>query len=233
MSGGRGRSGGTEPRAGRDGRRDGPGTRAYDVSVSPSPAPFRVARGLAVATVGGAVAVGGHVVAGGTPDLGVGVVAVGLAAAAGCVIASDRAWTAPRLLGALTAIQVAVHGSLWLGASGRNVDPRLAGLADAHAALASAPAHAHASAAGLTPAMLLGHAVALVLAAMLLSRTDSVVLALWELGRAVLGRRPVVRLPRRDVAAASRADLVPGVRRRARALLVSPRRGPPAVLAPC
>ena len=190
------------------------------------PAPFRLARGSIVAVVGLALALAGHALAGGAgmaPDAGT--VLPVLAVVAGCVVAAQRAWTAGRLVVALLAVQVVVHGSAWLSAGGQQVDPRLAGLV-AHSA-----GHRHGAAVALSPGMLAAHAAAVVVAALLLAGVDDAVLTLWTLGRAALGVVPVaagivlgsVVVPATHTAA----------RGRARALLVSPRRGPPALPAPC
>jgi hypothetical protein len=190
------------------------------------PAPFRVARGGTVAAVGLALALAGHALAGGgamAPDAGTALPA--LAVLAGCVVAAQRAWTAGRLVVALLGVQVVVHGSMWLSGGGQQVDPRLAGL------LAQTAAHHHGTAAALTPGMLAAHAAALVVAALLLAGVDDAVLTLWTLGRAALGALPVatgivtgpVVVPVTHAAALGRT----------RVLLVSPRRGPPALPAPC
>jgi hypothetical protein len=187
------------------------------------PAPFRLARGSAVAVVGSALAVAAHVAAGGTAASLLPAFVPALLVLAGCLVAAQRAWTLGRLLLALIAAQVVVHGFLWLSSGAHDVDPRLAGLASFHGT------HVHvAGPAGTT--MLAAHAVAVLVAALLLAGVDDAVLSIWRLGRAVLGIRPVaVLLP-------GRALLGPTFDTRAlprsRALLVSPRRGPPAVLAP-
>jgi hypothetical protein len=187
------------------------------------PAPFRLARGTAVAVVGCALAVTGHVAAGGSAGSVLPALLPAALVLVGCVVAAQRAWTTGRLVLALVATQVVVHGSLWLTSGSHEVDPRLAGLATAQVT------HAHGTAAA-GPAMLAAHAVAVLVAAFLLAGVDDAVLTLWRLGRAVLGVRPsAVTLP-------GRPALVPTTTTRAlprsRALLVSPRRGPPAVPAP-
>jgi len=190
------------------------------------PAPFRVARGCAVAFVGVALAAAAHGAAGGAVLVELPLVIPAAAALAGCVVAAQRAWTLGRLVTALVAVQVVVHGSLWLNAGDRPVDPRLAGLTNPQ----SLHQHAHA-AATTTPAMLAAHAVAVLAAALLLAGVDAAVLTVWALGRAVLGVRPVaVVLP--DGPTAPAATPVP-LRPRDRGLLVSPRRGPPVATAPC
>lgn len=188
------------------------------------PAPFRLARGSAVAVVGLALALAGHALAGGTVGLGAGTVLPAVAVLVGCVAAAQHAWTVPRIVRALVAVQVVVHGALWLTSGAQQVDPRLAALVTA------AGDHHHGSALALTPAMLAAHALAVVVAAVLLAGVDDAVLMLWALGRAVVGRvpagGPIVAGPRVGVLAAETP------RGRTRALLVSPRRGPPARPAP-
>jgi hypothetical protein len=186
-------------------------------------APFRLARGTAVAAVGCALAVTAHVAAGGSAGSVLPALLPAALVLAGCLVAAQRAWTMGRLGLALVATQVVVHGSLWLTSGSHEVDPRLAGLAT------NQVTHAHGTVAA-GPAMLAAHAVAVLVAAFLLAGVDAAVLTLWRLGRAVLGIRPsATTLP-------ARAALVPATTTRAlprsRALLASPRRGPPAVLAP-
>lgn len=188
------------------------------------PTPFRAARGTAVALVGLALAHAAHVLAGGEVVPGVVTLLPVLAVLVGCVVAAGRAWTTPRVLAALAAMQLVVHGSAWVTSGSGSIDPRLA-------PLSSTPVSHHHAAAGLTTGMLGAHVLAVVMAALLLVRVDEVVLRLWQLGRTVLGLRPVaVSLPVAHV-------LVPApeapVVRRDRGLLVSPRRGPPELVAPC
>ena len=189
------------------------------------PAPFRLARGSAVAVVGLVLAVAAHASAGGSVVLPAETVLPAAAVLAGSVAAARRAWTVPRLLLALLAVQVVVHGTLWLSSGSGTVDPRLAGLVTAGAE------HRHGSLAALTPGMLGTHALAVVVAAVLLAGVDEAVLRIWSVGRAVVaGGLTVspVRTVDRLVAA-----LPATPRGRTRALLVSPRRGPPARPAPC
>ena len=187
-------------------------------------APFRLVRGCAVAGVGTALAVGAHVAGGGEGVPVVPVLLPVLALSVGCVVAARRAWTLGRLLLALLALQAVVHGSLWLTSGDHPVDPRLAELATSHAA------HVH-GASSNAPGMLAAHAVAVLVAAGLLAGVDRAVLMLWRLGRAVLGVRPAVApLPSALVV----VPVTPSPSRpRSLAVLVSPRRGPPVLLAPC
>lgn len=189
------------------------------------PAPFRLARGSAVAVVGLALALAGHGLAGGAVAHGAGTLLPAVAVLVGCVVAAQRAWTPGRLVVALLAVQVVVHGSLWLTAGDRSVDPRLAGLA------APAAAHHHGTATALTPGMLAAHAVALAVAGGLLARVDDAVLQIWALGRAVLGALSAATGPVPDAAAVP-ATSAPS-QGRTRGLLAAPRRGPPLLLAPC
>jgi len=187
------------------------------------PAPLRAARGAAVALVGLVLALAAHVLAGGEVVPGIVTVVPLLAVLAGCVVASRRAWSTVRVVVALTTVQAVVHGTAWVTSGSGTVDPRLAPLASA-----TGPHH-HATG-GLTPTMLVAHALAVLVAALLLARVDEVVLRLWQLGCTVLGLHPVpVAVPVPPVVV-----LAPAARvvRRCRALLVSPRRGPPSRVAP-
>ena len=189
------------------------------------PAPFRAARGSIVALVGLALAVAAHGTAAGDVVRGPAPVVASLAVLAGCLVAAGQAWTARRLVLALLAVQVAVHGSLWLTSAGSELDPRLSGLAT------GAVVHQHGAGASLTPGMIAAHLAAVLVSAVLLAGVDAAVLVLWRLGRAVLGVRPsAVPVPLSPVVqpSSSLASFA-----RARALLVSPRRGPPGLIAPC
>jgi hypothetical protein len=188
------------------------------------PAPFRAARGSTVALVGLALALVAHVLAGGDVVPGAVTLLPVLAVLVGCLVAAGRAWTLGRVVAALAAVQLVVHGTAWVTSGSGSIDPRLAPFAPAHVS------HHHATA-GLTPTMLLAHGAAILLAALLLARVDEVVLRLWQLGRSVLGLRPVpVALPVAVAVVPAPAALAV---RRDRALLASPRRGPPARVAPC
>lgn len=186
-------------------------------------APLRRARGAVVGLVGAAVAVAGHVLAGGdavTPA----VVASLALVVAGTIVASAQRWTLPRLLVALAAAQPAVHGVLWLTSPTGAADPRLGGAGSgAHAA------HGHEA---LTLRMLLAHAVAVLVAAVLLAALERCALSLWTLVHAarLVTARVTVPAPVR-LALAAPAYAVQGT-----GLVVvgaRPRRGPPALLAPC
>jgi hypothetical protein len=152
--------------------------------VPAAPAPFRLARGCAVAAVGVALAVAAHgLAATGSP---VPVVSPLLAlvvalVVAGTVAASSRRWTPARLVAALGAMQLAVHGALWLESGTGAVDPRLAALAVEHTG------HAH-GASTTSPPMLAAHAVAVVVAAALLARIDDAVALLVGLARLLVVR---------------------------------------------
>ncbi len=188
-------------------------------------APFRLVRGSAVAVVGLALALAGHRLAGGPAALDAATVLPALAVLTGCVVAAQHAWTLPRLVAALAAVQVVVHGTLWLTAGAQQVDPRLAGLVTATAE------HQHGPAAALTPGMLAAHALAVVLAALLLAGVDDAVLQVWALGRAILGAGHADAATVREPAVAAFPGTTP--RGRTRYLLVPRRRGPPVRPAPC
>jgi hypothetical protein len=188
------------------------------------PAPLRAARGSAVALVGLALALVAHVLAGGDVVPEPVTLLPVLAVLVGCVVAARRAWTTGRLVAALVAVQLAVHGTAWVTSGSGSIDPRLAPLT------AAPVGHRHATG-GLTPAMLVAHGLVVLVAALVLTRVDEVVLGIWQLGGSVLGLRPVpVALPVLLVVVPVPA--APAVRRD-RALLASPRRGPPARFAPC
>lgn len=184
--------------------------------------PLRRVRGLVVGLVGALVAVAGHVLGGGealTPA----VVAALALVVAGTVVASAGRWTVPRLLVALVVAQPAVHGVLWLTSPTGGADPRLAAL-DA----SSHPAHAHG---GLDGRMLLAHAAAVVVAALVLAALEACALSLWSLAHAVrlvtagaTVPAPVALAVATRAGAAGTGLVVVGRR---------PRRGPPRLLAPC
>ena len=123
------------------------------------PTPFRAARGSAVALVGLLMALVAHALAGGEVAPGAPTLLASLVVVAGCVLAAGRAWTVGRVVVALAAVQVVVHGTQWVAGAAGPVDPRLARLAT------DAPAHRHAADLGLTPTMLVAHLAALSLAA--------------------------------------------------------------------
>jgi hypothetical protein len=178
-----------------------------------------------VGLVGGAVAATGHVMAGGsalTPS----VVAALALVVAGAVLASQHRWTLPRLLVALAAAQPAVHGVLWLSSPTGSSDPRLTAVGPAAGANGS---HA---AVGLDLRMLVAHAMALLVSAVVLLALEACALSLWSLLHAVrLTTRGVVvpAVEGLDVAARSSAVLADGLVVVAR----RPRRGPPAAPTPC
>ena len=187
-------------------------------------APLRAARGSAVAFVGLVLAHAAHVLAGGDVVPGSVTLLPVVAALVGCVVAAGRAWTAGRVVAALTAVQLVVHGTAWVTSGSGSIDPRLA-------SLTSTPVPHHHATPGLTPSMLVAHGLAVLVAALLLARVDEVVLRLWQLGRTVLGLWPApVSLVVAPVVVA--APAAPAARR-GRGLLASPRRGPPARVAPC
>jgi hypothetical protein len=158
-------------------------------AVPAAPAPFRLARGCAVAVVGVSLAVAAHgLAASGSPVPAVSpllALMVGLVVA-GTVAASSRRWTPLRLVAALGAMQLAVHGALWLDSGSGVVDPRLAGLAVGHAT------HVHGGSVA-SPWMLAAHLAAVVVAALLLARIDDAVALLVGLARLLVVRwHPVV-----------------------------------------
>ncbi len=173
--------------------------------------------------VGALVAVAGHVLGGG--DAVSPAVAAALAlVVAGTVVASARRWTVPRLLAALVAAQPAVHGVLWLTSPAGAADPRLAAVDPT-----SHPAHGHG---GLDGRMLLAHAAAVVVAALVLGALEACALSLWSLAHAVRLATSGATVPApvalavtaRSAGAAGTGLVVVGRR---------PRRGPPRLLAPC
>lgn len=193
----------------------------------PAPtAPFRLARGCAVAGTGLALAVAAHgVAATGSPEPPTSplLLLVALLTAAGCVVASAQRWTPVRLVVALAGIQAAAHGALWLDSGSGAVDPRLAGLAEQHAG------HVHTAAATSLP-MLAAHAAAVVVAALLLARIDDAVALLAGLARRLLVRWTTVPVAPRVLVPAVVREVRPRAARAARGPVA--RRGPPAVPAP-
>lgn len=175
----------------------------YPPRVTPRSRESRTARGLTVAAVGVVLAVGGHLAGGGTLAAGSAtlplVAAIG---AGGCVLASSRPWTTGRLFVTLASLQAVVHVAL---AAGGPVDPRLSplGVAGAHAHgatgshLEGLAQPAHVGHGGTT--MLAAHLVAVLLAALALSRGERAVLVLWHALRVALGApvRVAARVPGR------------------------------------
>lgn len=205
-----------------------PDAATYDDDVTRGPqadTPLRHARGLVVGLVGGAVAVTGHVLAGGSA-LSPAVLAALLLVCAGSIVASGRRWTLPRLLLALIAAQPVVHGILWLTAPTGSADPRLAAVAPA---MRDHPSH---GGAGSDVRMVLAHVAAVAVAVVVLVALEGCALSLWALLHAarVVTRAVVVPALGR-VATAVRSGAVA-----ADGLVVvrgRPRRGPPRVPAPC
>jgi hypothetical protein len=160
--------------------------------VPAAPAPFRLARGIAVALVGLTLAVTAHgIAATGSPlpPASPLLALVVLAVVAGCVVASSHRWTPARLVLVLSGVQVAVHGTLWLESGSGAVDPRLAGLAVAHGS------HVHGSTV-TSPPMLAAHAAAVLVATALLARIDDAVVLLVALARLLVVRlAPVLAAP--------------------------------------
>jgi hypothetical protein len=188
---------------------------------------MRRVRGLVVGLVGSAVAVTGHVLAGGSA-LGPAVIAALLLVLAGCVVASGRRWTPPRLLVALVAAQPAVHGVLWLSSPTGSTDPRLMATGTG-SLLAGHPGH---GGAGIDLQMVVAHAAAVAVAALILLALEGLALSLWTLlHTAVLVTRGAVVpvLARLAVAVRSCARAADGLVVVAR----RPRRGPPMFPAPC
>jgi hypothetical protein len=143
-----------------------------------SQGPARVVRIGAVAAAGVVIAEMGHVAGGGSAGSSAVLVPMVLAAVGVAAVLSRVSWTVPRVAAGLTAIQVIVHGALWLGAGSASTHPRLSGLARD----TLPTAHDHAMA--LTPSMVLAHLVAAVGTAVLLAAVD----ATWRL-LAAFGRR--------------------------------------------
>lgn len=186
--------------------------------------PLRVARGTVVAVVGLLLATTSHALAGGAASPGPLGLPVALLVVAGCVVASSRAWTPGRLVVVLVAIQVVSHLTMLLGTPSAQVDPRLAGLA------ASGALHEHGHTATLTPTMLVGHAVAVALAAAVLARVDVAVTVLWHLAGRLLVALPAAAVPLPSLVRVP----VDSYLRRVRAVLLpssTSRRGPPVLLA--
>lgn len=132
-------------------------------STATGPTRSRGLRAAAFSLVSVVVAAFGHVGGhGAVPPTATLAGAVVAALVLGALVSGSR-WSAPRLLAALAAVQVVVHGAAWVAAgAGGPVDPRLAAVA--------APPEAHtAHAAPFTARMLLAHTLAVVVAAVLLA----------------------------------------------------------------
>ncbi len=159
-----------------------------------------VARGFASAQGTRAVVVGavtvviatlGHAAGGGGWPAGPMAVPVVLAGAVAGLGLSRVAWTAARLVSGLFAAQLVVHALLWIGSGSSTVDPRLAGLATGHGA---PQGHAHLTLSP-TPHMIGGHAVAIVLTAVVLLSAERVALLLAHLARRLVPRWTRVDVP--------------------------------------
>lgn len=189
--------------------------------VTSTPAPYRLLRGVLVAGAGLMIATAGHVAAGGSARPGALSLPVALLVVAACVTASHRAWTLGRLVGILAGIQVVTHLALLLSTPSGAVDPRLAQVATRHV-------HEHVH--GLTPGMLVAHAAAVVVAALVLARVDVAATLLWHLAARLLPPALV-----RCAARAVSVVLPVGEHLRPVHELTTPsgasRRGPPSVLA--
>lgn len=142
------------------------------------------------------------------------VVAVALAAGLGLLLAGR--WTAPRLLAALAAVQVVVHG---LGSFG--ADPRLVVAGHGHGADVMTSATAGA---GSSTSMLLWHVLAVPVTALALEAVRRSAVVVSSLGRAWSIARPVV-LP--ALAPAPLPDLRPRTARTRPHLLASRSNAPP------
>lgn len=193
----------------------GRGAVAYHERVTA--APLRVARGSAVAAVALLLAAAGHTAAAGAaPAVGPLPVAGALLVLVGCVLASERSWTPPRLLVALAGVQAVSH--LVLSGPSGPLDPRLAGLVRA--------AHTHAHGAAGSPTMLLAHVLAAAAAALLLARVDAAVTTLWHLLRHALGGLHLQLVPLALASGPAMPALTTSARGRSAARAPS-RRGPP------
>ena len=167
----------------------------------------RVARGLVVSVSGAVLALGAHLLAGGAM-VSPAVLLLLAFAAAGCTLASDHRWSLPRLLVALSAIQVGVHVAMVLQ------------MTDSAAAQPAGAGGAHGP-----WVMLAGHAGAVLSTAWLLRSGDAV---FWRL---VDRLRPSVLWPTAPVpapAAASWSSPPPRAAATLRLLAAAlARRGPP------
>jgi len=174
----------------------------------------RVARGLVVWASGAILGLGAHLLAGGSMVSPVLLLLLALAAGA-CTLASDRAWSVPRLLVALGGIQLAVHVvmSLQMGSG--------AGRPWGSAAAASTGA-----AAPMT--MIAGHACAALAMAWLLRQGEAL---FWRVVQRLRPRRswPTVTGPLQPAAPPWRST-GPAPARRPRPLAGAlARRGPPTL----
>ncbi len=192
------------------------------------PGAMRVIRGTAVGLAVIAVASLGHAAAGGTTHLQTAAFAVvAVLALLGGIALSGREWRLPRLLLTLGAAQLVIH--LALSSSGRHVTS-VSGHdmpSDGMAGMATTTAEPVASSSsGLV--MLLAHAVAVVLTALLLRKCETWAAHVVEVLRTAL--RPHFPLPRRLVpvpASPVRWALAPLVLREQLLAFSLTRRGPP------
>jgi len=180
--------------------------------------PARRLRGFLICTAGVLPAVGAHVAGGGSAPSPLLMVAVLLGTTAAAATVSRREWRTTSLVTTLSALQLLVHGLLWVG-----------GQHGTHAVSAS----------GTTPstsllhgggAMVAWHAVAIALSTVALRHGERLIHMFARLVRSALRAAPASSLPATPVRAPARvgatARLQPGI------LLLDSvhRRGPPVTL---
>ena len=176
----------------------------------------RGGRGLVVGSVASGLAVGGHVLAAGTPPGLMSLAGLTAAAVLVAVALSGVRWRLATLLALLLGVQATFHVAL-------------ASAGHAHAPALTHAAHAGATTDGSGWRMLAAHLVAAALTALLLRRGEDV---FWQLASAVTRPARAARLLLGAPATAPRRPDLAGARSTAplvgRLVDVAPRRGPPA-----
>lgn len=174
-------------------------------STATGPTRSRALRAGVFALVSVLVAGLGHAAGhGAVPSGSTLVLAVVAALAVGALISRSR-WSVARLLAGLAAVQVVVHGAAWVASGpGGPVDPRLAAIAVQHE---THSAHA----APFTLRMLIAHALAVVVSAVLLAVIEHAAVTALAAARrlAPVARVLVPSLPPLRIAAGAGLVVVP------------------------
>jgi hypothetical protein len=177
--------------------------------------PARLLRGLLICTAGVLPAVGAHVAGGGNGPSPLLMIAVLLGSSAAAATVSRREWTTPALVLALSALQVLVHGLLWVG-----------GLHSAHAA---------GSTGSITVlhgggAMVAWHSIAIALSVVALRHGERLIHLFARLVRSALGSTSRALLPIPATSGITRVGVRTHLRPSTLLLDSVHRRGPPVAL---
>lgn len=131
----------------------------------------RLLRGLVVCACGSGLGIGGHLLAGGHPQVSGPMLLLMALAAGACTLLSDRQWSLPRLLVALAAVQLGVHEAMGLQMSHAAAPAPAAIQLAGRLTHAGVPASATAGPGGWV--MLAAHAAAALATAWLLRRAEA------------------------------------------------------------